>query len=265
MALSDEEAKKVKKMLQEGVDFREPRLDAFVGKVFPALQAKLPEGHGLSASDVRRFLIARNCIVDGPNGAAKMVIDALAWRKATLPIELTPAVKAELRKAKFFSTGRDVLGNPLVMVRSCKFDPKERDLETAHMAAVVTLEEAIAKLPEGDGKFTVLYDRQGFKLSKNWDFEFLKGIAQLLSANYPERLHGAYLYPSGHILPILWKMVSGFFDPRTRSKVRLINDPKELFEHIPKECIPVWHGGAADEKALCDTSKYADDSPVQIS
>ena len=128
-------------MLQTGIDCRDPSLDAYVSKVNPDLVASLPEGHGFRDEAMRRFIIARNCVVDGANGAKEMILASLAWRQATLPVALTPEIKVELRKGKFYLAGNDVQGNPLLVVRSCNFDPKERDLDHALTAATYAIEE----------------------------------------------------------------------------------------------------------------------------
>ena len=91
-------------------------------------------------------------MVDGPNGAREMAVRNMEWRQAKLPIELTPEIKEELRKGKFVPAGKDIEGNPLIVVRSRCFDPKERDLRVAISAAVYTVEEAVAMLPDGRGK-----------------------------------------------------------------------------------------------------------------
>ena len=251
--LDPADEKEVKRLLQMGASGI-ARLEPFLARVEPELAQVLPEGHGLDSQGMRRFLIARNLVIDGANGAREMVEKHLDWRKATLPVAVTPEVKEELRKGKFFRAGEDAHGNPLIVVRSSRFDPKERDLDVAIKAAVHAVEESVAALPNGHGQFSVLYDRTDFSFWRNWDLPFLKGVASIFSNNYPERLHGAYLYPSGSVLPALWKMVSVFFDPRTQAKVTMIKHQSELLQHIPKEHLPKHLGGDAD--VSFDPSKY---------
>lgn len=77
---------------------------------------------------LRRFLVARKLQIEP---TVEMLLKHLDWRKATLPIELTPAVVTELKKGKTFLRGRDLQGRPLVVIRSACFDPKTRDLEAS--------------------------------------------------------------------------------------------------------------------------------------
>ena len=145
------------------------KLEPFFSKVEPELAAALPDGHGLDAHGMRRFLIARNLVVDGPNGAKDMVLRNIEWRQATLPVTMTEALKEELAKGKFFVAGKDVEGNALIVARSSRFDPKVRDLNVAINAAVHTVEESLASLPDSKSTFSLLYDRTHFSFFRNWD------------------------------------------------------------------------------------------------
>ena len=105
---------------------------------------------------------------------------------------------------------------------------------------------------------------------KNWDFEFLKAVAGMLSGNFPEKLAGAYLYPASSILAGLWKLVQPFFEPRTRSKVRIITSTAELLSLIPAEYVPVAAGGTSEhifDPAIFDNLLPAAQAalPVEVS
>lgn len=80
---------------------------------------------------------------------------------------------------------------------------------------------------------------------KNWDFDFLKHVAGVLSSNYPERLAGAYVYPATMVLAGLWGLVKNFFEARTRSKIRFITSNAELMTLIPPEYVPTSVGGTS--------------------
>ena len=86
-------------------------------------------------------------------------------------------------------------------------------------------------------------------LSPHPTCRFLKGVVTLFSNNYPERLHAAYIYPCGGMLNALWKIVSVFIDPRTQAKVKMIHDPKDLVDCVPKEHLPQHLGGEAPERS----------------
>merc|ERR1711933_455152 len=113
----------------------------------------------------------------------------VAWRAENLPVRLTPEIRAELMKGKFYvlPEAKDVNGYPVVVVRSGLFDPKERDLDTCIRAFIYLLEQSLSELDEA-GKFSIMYDREGFSVRKNFDFDLLKAWAAIASDNYPERL-----------------------------------------------------------------------------
>ena len=134
-------------------------------------------------------------------------------------------------------------GRPLVIIHSGRFDPKTRDLQGSVNAVIYLFEAALKELPPGQTQFAVLYDRKDFSFRENWDFELLKTVFTMLSANYPERLGAAYVYPAGPPLSWLWGLVKTFLDPRTRAKVRMLGSSVELLSCIPAQFLPVSCGG----------------------
>jgi hypothetical protein len=192
---------------------------------------------------LHRFLIARRLEV---NQAAKMIEAHVTWRAANLPMPMTAEIRQELQKGKYYVHGVDGEERPIIVVRSGRFDPKERDLQTAVNSLVFVIEQAVRKLPDGVSQFAVLYDRTGFSVGKNWDFELIKGANRVLSDNYPERLGGAYVYPCGMVLYGLWKIISPVLDPRTRQKIRLVTSNEELLRLVPAQFVPQQYGGESD-------------------
>ena len=81
------------------------------------------------------------------------------WRAANIPVPITDALVAELKKGKVKLRGRDVAGRPLLITRSGRFDPAVRDLEVATAAVIYLVEAALANSP-AIGEFAVLYDGQ---------------------------------------------------------------------------------------------------------
>jgi len=226
----------------------DPRLVAALDEREGQFSAMLKErGVGAAlvedSATLRRFLVARQLNLD----AAFTMIEAHSkWREQNLPITLTPALRAELRKGKSYLRGNDAKGRPLFIIRSGRFDPKVRDLETAMKATVHTVEAAVAALPaEGSGpqQFAVMYDRTGFSLRENFDKDLILGCIQTLSNNYPERMGAVYLYPCGMVLSGLYRMISPFLDARMRAKVKMVTSDKELCSLVPPEYVPTWYGG----------------------
>ena len=128
------------------------------------LKARLGAEHPMHGDShaLQRFLIARKLDIDE---TSTMIEAHVAWRAATLPVPRTPALVQELRKGKWFVRGHDRAGRPLFMIKSGKFDPKERDLQTALASVVMLLEETLSTVPP-TGKMVVFYDRTDFSLRK---------------------------------------------------------------------------------------------------
>lgn len=199
-----------------------------------ALEARAEVSSSLDLDDrsmLRRFLVARHLQVDK---AVEMICDHAAWRKATLPVQLTEQMVVELKKEKMFVRGTDLQGRPLVTIRSAAFDPKTRDLSAALLSCVHQLEAAIANMPCDQTRFALLYDRTGFRI-KNLDIDLLREGIKLLSSNYPERLGAVYVYPAGAIASTVFKVVTVFMDPRTAAKVEMVRSPARLAEVIALE------------------------------
>lgn len=253
MPLSPEQEATVTKLLNAGTladdaAFKEP-----LAIMEPELKAALGADHPMANDTLllHRFLLARKLQLQP---TVEMIEEHIKWREVTLPVQLTPAIMAELRKGKAEAYGTDREGRPLVIVHSGRFDPKTRDLEASVLGLLYLIESAIASLPPGVTQFAVLYDRTDFSLRKNWDYELLKQVFTQLSANYPERLGGAYVYPAGKLFTWLWSLVKHFVDPRSRAKVRALNTTAELLEVISPEFVPVGAGGTSTHEF--DSSQF---------
>ena len=228
-----------------GVDMTE------LSKAVEEWSASLPEDLSEFRTDhsvLERFLVARQL---DKEQAAEMLRAHKAWRAATLPVELTAEVKAEIRKGKYFMSGKDREGRPLFVVRSGLFDPKERDLDTSVKGLVYSLEYALSLSGDPAQKFVILYDRTGFSIGKNLDRDFLKAAGAVLSDNYPERLANAYIYPCGLVLNGIWNIVKWFLDPRTRAKFEMVTSNQALLDLFDRDQLPDTLGGTAAVQLPC--------------
>lgn len=253
MPLPPERAAKVERLIKDNAGPSELAADLDI--VEADLRAVLNKEHPYWSDSVllRKFLIARKLRVD----ETLQMLDAhAAWRQANIPVRITDPLIEELKKGKAEHYGTDAEGRPLIIVRSGRFDPKVRDLKVALAAVIYQVEKAIAWAGSSHTKFTIFYDRNGFSLRQNWDFEYIKAVVTMLSDNYPERLSGIYLYPSGHVLAGLVSLVKPFIDVRTRSKIHMITSDRLLLQLVPSEFVPVTSGGTSTH--VFDPSIYDD-------
>jgi hypothetical protein len=251
MPLSAERQTAVERVLKKGESAAS--IEADIAQMEEELKQSLGPDHALYAQSfgLRRFLVARKLRLEE---TLKMIAAHMEWRSQQLPVQVTDALIAELKKGKVERLGNDTQGRPLVIVHSGRFDPKERDLGVAIAAVIYNIEKAIVDLPAGVQQMSVFYDRQDFSFRKNWDYDFIKAIAGLLSDNYPERLGAAYIYPATAILAGLWALVKNFFDQRTREKITIITSNEELLRRVPAEFVPVTSGGTSTH--IFDPSQY---------
>ena len=301
MPLDAATQKTVDKLLSNNASADHPEIKDALAQMEVELKEKLGTSHLLykDHQQLRRFLVARKLKLDE---TMEMINNHMEWRARMLPVTLTEEVKAELKKGKMEVYGTDIQGRPLLIVHSGRFDPKERDLDTAIAACVYLIEKTIAE-NENQTQCSIMCtrhvhghhtrflfsrspltrllacffasadDRDGFSFKKNWDFDFLKTIAKTLSDNYPERLAGVYVHPSSSILAWLWSLIKNFFDGRTRAKVKFITSDKELLACVPAEFVAQSQGGTSThtfDPSIYDVLKVeavvvVDGKPVEIS
>jgi hypothetical protein len=250
MPLSAERAKEVDKLLRANTGPSElgPDLDVMEADLKQVLSPEHPYFN--DSALLRNFLVARKLKLDE---TLEMLSAHADWRKANLPVQITDPLITELKKGKVELRGKDMKGRPLVVVHSGRFDPKVRDISVA-IAAIVYQMERAAIAAGSEKQFVIFYDRTGFSLRKNWDFEYIKTAVTTLSDNYPERLGGVFLYPATAILAGLVAMIKPFMDARTSAKVHTITSDKALLELVPAEYVPVSAGGTSEH--VFDPSIY---------
>lgn len=121
-----------------------------------------------------RFLIGRN---NDLKGTKEKLDKMVAWKKENYPI-LKQDCLNELKTGKIYVRGEDKQGRPIVVFKTAKSRPKQRDLKESVDLCFWTMEQAIQKLPKDKSKFTILVDRTGHRLENN-DLELIKKVAAL--------------------------------------------------------------------------------------
>jgi len=140
------------------------------------LKAAYPEEE---LETLARFLIGRNNDLK----ETKEKLDKLVkWKKENYPILKRDCLN-ELKTGKVYVRGEDKQGRPIVVFKTAKSLPKQRDLKESINLCFWTMEQAIKKLPQDKSKFTVLVDRTGHKLENN-DLELLKNLSALFQVRY---------------------------------------------------------------------------------
>lgn len=192
----------------------------------------------------RCFLVARDWDL---MAAVEMLRNHLTFRAERFPIEKSTFIDdANTKVGAFFPHGQDRDGRRIVVVRSGKFQVKDRSLEANVASIVYQIEHLTRESGDPNARFTIVYDRTGFSIRENYDKDLLKELGALLSANYPERLEKALVYPCGLVMRGLWKVVQFFFDKKTREKVCMLGSPEAFAPHVDADQLPKTLGGTAE-------------------
>ena len=132
-------------LLRRGADATHPSVMHALRRVDPPFRHTLQElGLLYDAAARVRFLIAAKLDRDA---ALSLAASVHRWRSQALPLQLSEHVMAEVRKQKvaYAECADRRTGNPLVVVRSSRYDPRTRDLDASVLATVHALETALGE------------------------------------------------------------------------------------------------------------------------
>jgi len=196
---------------------------------------------GLSDDVLARYLIARN---NDLAKACEQLNRALDWQALHCPVMKSSCMK-EISTGKLYVRGFDKDGRPLLIYRSCKSFPLERDLEECGRMLVWFAEHVKRRMPPQFSKYTLLIDRVGHK-SENTDQELMKHMSGAFQDMYPETVQRIIVYPADVLLYTVWAVVKWFMDPVTREKVQPMMMLSGVEQYIDRQHIPKAMGGDDD-------------------
>ena len=205
-----------------------------------------------SQKTLDRFLTARK---DDADAASEMLGASLRWRRAYgFPVEPTQ-IAHQLAQGTIFARGKDYEGRPVLYHVGPGVPPgaTPQQIALAVRAAVYWMDEATQRSP--DGKVTVVIVRdpnapRGGGLNK---LAYPRELAKILELNFPEALAKACVVPADGLFRGLWGVASRFVDEKTRAKINLLADQRELLRVVPyQELLQSLGGGDAYRFALGD-------------
>lgn len=223
---------------KEGIHSTEIDQSEFSSANLAALKTLFPEE---ADETLARFLISQKNDLE----KAKDVLTAhITWRAAQWPV-LQIDIIEELKKGKATVFGTDASGHPVVYYRMrSAVAGEERNVEEHARMIIWWMDVAISQLPLNLSKISFVFDRVGCEDSFA-DIDALKALFEVLSKNYPERLHKAIIYPAGMLFYGAWNAVKWLLDSRTREKCHMLSEPAEVLTHITAENLPTEMGGSA--------------------
>ena len=184
---------------------------------------------GESQKTLERFLTARK---DDADAASEMLGASLRWRRAYgFPVEPTQ-IAHQLAQGTIFSKGKDYEGRPVIYHIGPGVPPgaTPQQIALAVRAAVYWMDEATARSP--DGKVTVVIVRDP-SAPRGGRLAYPRELAKILELNFPEALAKACVVPADGLFRGLWGVASRFVDEKTRQKINLLADQRELLRFVP--------------------------------
>ncbi|EGB09927.1 hypothetical protein AURANDRAFT_62916 [Aureococcus anophagefferens] len=115
------------------------------------------------------------------------------------------------------------------------------------------MEKAVAKSPDGKVVVVVVRDLTAPKGGGLNKLAYPRELAKILELNFPESLAKAVIVPADGWFRGLWGVASRFVDAKTRSKIHLLPDHRDLLKHVPyQELLQHLGGGSRHRFSLAD-------------
>ena len=128
-------------------------------------------------------------------------------------------------------------GEPAIFIISKSHNKNNRNLEELRDYIVGVFEEALKNANPHEERMSIVFDLHGFSLSETMDYEAVQLIIEILSFNYPDTLHRAFIVNHPFFFSACWFVISPWMDPVTRAKVCFCS-PADLTAYILPENIP---------------------------
>lgn len=221
-----------------------------------------------------RFLRARDYDI---TKAEPMLREALKWRAEVGADGVLQTEIPQLDLMKKLVTGsfhkQDKCGRPLYIERTGMIDiPRLVNLisQKNRLAGHIFGQEYKLHMIREQGKllgrtatsFCVIMDLKGLSLFHKQGVDTFKETSEIDKNRYPEILGQLFVVNAPWIFPVLYKLVKGFLDPKTRTKVHVLgsNFKEKLLEYIDEDSLPEEYGG----KCHCDPACVRAAEPVEM-
>ncbi|XP_011073289.1 random slug protein 5 [Sesamum indicum] len=208
------------------------------------VDTKDPSCKEIDELTLRRFLRARDLDVEK---ASAMFLKYLAWRRTFVPKGYISEseIRDEIEQKKMFMQGRDKQGRPIAVVFASRHFAAKGGVDEFRRFLVFALDRLCSRIPDGQEKFTIIGDIEGFGYC-NSDVRGTIAAINILQEYYPERLGKLYVIHVPYIFMTLWKIVAPFIDKNTRKKIVFVENKRlhaTLLEDIDESQLPEVYGG----------------------
>ena len=177
----------------------------------------------VSDAMVERFLIATNGNV---KLAAQRIRDTLMWYEQSKPDQVGCPACPKMPSSHYMHVAcHDVRGRPVIY--SCMALAQNKKYEDNLRHVLATLETCVLLLPPGETMWSWVMDFKGFSFRDVSLAPLGKTFLQILADHYPERLARFFVVDAPSVFSQMWKLVSPFIDPKTRTKIAFLPGPKQ--------------------------------------
>lgn len=193
---------------------------------------------------IRRFLRARDLDIEK---ASAMFLKYLKWKRTFVPTGSISAseIATDLEQKKVFTQGMDKAGRPIMVAFAGRHFPRKGGLEEFKRFVVFSIDKLCSRMPEGQEKFAVIGDLEGWGYT-NSDIRAYLGALTILQDYHPERLGKLFIVHVPYIFMAVWKVVYPFIDDNTKKKIVFVENKKlksTLLEDIDESQLPEIYGG----------------------
>lgn len=159
------------------------------------------------------------------------------------------SIMHELAAEKVFLQGPDLDGFPTLLFGASHHRAGVHAAEDTTRLMAYAIDNALASTLASKSKVVCIFDMAGVG-AWNIDVAFLKSIFELLQTHYPNCLRSLYFINSPFVFWGVWRCVTPFVSPHTRSKIAFLSGATgmdELLQIVGPACLPPDLGGTAEK------------------
>ncbi|KAK6153824.1 hypothetical protein DH2020_013463 [Rehmannia glutinosa] len=149
-----------------GVTYNDQEEEKKLGDLRDIVEKQDPACKDIDDLTLRRFLRARDLDVDK---ASAMLMKYLKWRQKFVPngyISVSE-ITNQIAHNKMFMQGTDKEGCPVSVIIGAKHFPSKGGTDELKRFAVFALDKLCSRVPDGQEKFTIITDLQGYGYSNS--------------------------------------------------------------------------------------------------
>eukprot|EP00899_Mesostigma_viride_P018158 jgi/Mesvir1/26343/Mv22517-RA.1 len=159
---------------------------------------------------------------DAPK-AVVMLRNTLTWRSQFGVQHLRmKEFPEEMKSGVFYVAGFDAGQRPIMVCRKNAERYFKDDADKYLRFLVLTLEAAIAMMPQGVEQMVWVLDARGLRSSDSPPIKVTQKLLNICADHYPERLRAVYVVDAPKVFWYLWKTINPFLDRSTKSKIHFV-------------------------------------------